>query len=103
MVQQAMGYIDSTPDKASKVELIKTLSNISAGKVLYNPLLYGAVQFCTVHHCSTVLCNPTSTYSVFDQYTDISQREFVQMHWMVLLAVCRVGVPDVCGGGVRGR
>ncbi|GMP25495.1 hypothetical protein CsSME_00002334 [Camellia sinensis var. sinensis] len=33
MVQQAMQYIDETPDIESKIELIKTLNNVSAGKV----------------------------------------------------------------------
>lgn len=33
MVQQAMQYIDQTPDLDTRIELIKTLNNISAGKV----------------------------------------------------------------------
>jgi hypothetical protein len=33
MVQQAMQYIDQTPDLESRIELIKTLNNVSAGKV----------------------------------------------------------------------
>lgn len=33
MVQQAMQYIDQTPDIETRVELIKTLLNVSAGKV----------------------------------------------------------------------
>lgn len=33
MVQQAMQYIDETPDIESKVELIKTLNSVSAGKI----------------------------------------------------------------------
>lgn len=33
MVQQAMQYIDETPDVESKVELIKALNSVSAGKV----------------------------------------------------------------------
>ncbi|KAL7089862.1 hypothetical protein ACP275_12G003600 [Erythranthe tilingii] len=33
MVQQAMQYIDQTPDVDTKIELIKTLNNISAGKI----------------------------------------------------------------------
>ncbi|KAF5960366.1 hypothetical protein HYC85_001575 [Camellia sinensis] len=33
MVQQAMQYIDETPDIESKIELIKTLNNVSAGKI----------------------------------------------------------------------
>ncbi|XP_051126882.1 26S proteasome non-ATPase regulatory subunit 12 homolog A-like [Andrographis paniculata] len=33
MVQQAMQYIDQTPDLDTKVELIKTLNNVSAGKI----------------------------------------------------------------------
>ena len=32
-VRQAMGYIDQTPDKATKVELIKTLQSVAEGKV----------------------------------------------------------------------
>ena len=35
MVQQAMQYIDKTPDLDSKIELIKTLNDISAGKVIF--------------------------------------------------------------------
>lgn len=33
MVQQALQYIDQTPDLETKIELIKTLNNVSAGKV----------------------------------------------------------------------
>ncbi|KAG2711678.1 hypothetical protein I3760_04G088000 [Carya illinoinensis] len=33
MVQQAMQYIDETPDLETRVELIKTLNNVSAGKI----------------------------------------------------------------------
>lgn len=33
MVQQAMQYIDETPDLETRIELIKTLNNVSAGKV----------------------------------------------------------------------
>ncbi|GAA0143550.1 protease [Lithospermum erythrorhizon] len=33
MVQQAMHYIDQTPDVETKIELIKTLNNVSAGKI----------------------------------------------------------------------
>lgn len=33
MVQQAMQYIDETPDIDTRIELIKTLNNVSAGKV----------------------------------------------------------------------
>lgn len=33
MVQQAMQYIDQTPDIDSRIELIKTLNNVSAGKI----------------------------------------------------------------------
>ncbi|KAL5555807.1 hypothetical protein UlMin_038043 [Ulmus minor] len=33
MVQQAMQYIDETPDIEARVELIKTLNNVSAGKI----------------------------------------------------------------------
>ncbi|GBF93932.1 26S proteasome non-ATPase regulatory subunit 12-like [Raphidocelis subcapitata] len=32
-VRQAMGYIDSTPDKATKVSLIKTLQTVTEGKI----------------------------------------------------------------------
>ncbi|KAL6006053.1 26S proteasome non-ATPase regulatory subunit 12 A [Asimina triloba] len=35
MVQQAMQYIDETPDVETRVELIKTLNSVSAGKVKY--------------------------------------------------------------------
>ncbi|TMW90405.1 hypothetical protein EJD97_015724 [Solanum chilense] len=33
MVQQAMQYIDQTPDLETKIELIKTLNNVAAGKI----------------------------------------------------------------------
>ncbi|KAK2656084.1 hypothetical protein Ddye_009136 [Dipteronia dyeriana] len=33
MVQQAMHYIDETPDLDTRIELIKTLNNVSAGKI----------------------------------------------------------------------
>ncbi|XXG45885.1 hypothetical protein AAC387_Pa02g0850 [Persea americana] len=33
MVQQAMHYIDDTPDTETRIELIKTLNNVSAGKI----------------------------------------------------------------------
>jgi len=32
-VRQAMGYIEKTPDKATKVSLIKTLQTVTEGKV----------------------------------------------------------------------
>ncbi|KAK9823540.1 hypothetical protein WJX72_003562 [[Myrmecia] bisecta] len=32
-VRQAMGYMDQTPDKATKVELIKTLQSVTEGKI----------------------------------------------------------------------
>ncbi|KAL5082461.1 hypothetical protein RYX36_010882 [Vicia faba] len=33
MVQQAMQYIDETPDVETRIELIKTLNSVSAGKI----------------------------------------------------------------------
>lgn len=33
MVQKAMQYIDDTPDVDTRIELIQTLNNVSAGKV----------------------------------------------------------------------
>ncbi|URD89633.1 zinc finger family protein [Musa troglodytarum] len=33
MVQKAMQYIDDTPDLEARIELIKTLNNVSAGKI----------------------------------------------------------------------
>ncbi|KAF8404455.1 hypothetical protein HHK36_009340 [Tetracentron sinense] len=33
MVQQAMQYIDETPDTETRIELIKTLNSVSAGKI----------------------------------------------------------------------
>ena len=36
MVQQAMQYIDETPDLETRIELIKTLNSVSAGKVIIN-------------------------------------------------------------------
>ncbi len=33
MVQQAMQYIDDTPDLDTRIELIEMLNNVSAGKV----------------------------------------------------------------------
>lgn len=33
MVQKAMLYIDDTPDLETRIELIKTLNSVSAGKV----------------------------------------------------------------------
>ena len=35
MVQLAMQYIDQTPDIDTKIELIKTLNSVSAGKVIH--------------------------------------------------------------------
>ena len=32
-VRQAMGYIEQTPDKDTKLELIKTLQTVTEGKV----------------------------------------------------------------------
>ncbi len=32
-VRQAMGYIDQTPDKETRIELIKTLQTVTEGKV----------------------------------------------------------------------
>jgi 26S proteasome regulatory subunit N5 len=33
LVQHAMQYINDTPDLETRIELIETLSNVSAGKV----------------------------------------------------------------------
>lgn len=44
MVQQAMQYIDQTPDLDTRIELIKTLNSVSAGKVIWYSgieLVYG--------------------------------------------------------------
>ena len=51
MVQKAMEYIDLTPDMDTRIELIKTLSSVSAGKVrtfhLDNFLfLYDSLSLC---------------------------------------------------------
>lgn len=35
-VRQAMGYIDQTPDKETRIELIKTLQTVTEGKVRVN-------------------------------------------------------------------
>jgi 26S proteasome regulatory subunit N5 len=35
MVQKAMDYIDLTPDIDTRIELIKTLSSVAAGKVRF--------------------------------------------------------------------
>lgn len=35
MVQQAMQYIDETPDVETRIALIETLNTVSAGKVLF--------------------------------------------------------------------
>ena len=32
-VRQAMDYVEKTPDKATKIELIKTLQSVTEGKV----------------------------------------------------------------------
>lgn len=32
-VKQALGYVDQTPDKETKIELIKTLQSVTEGKV----------------------------------------------------------------------
>ena len=32
-MRQAMGYIDHTPDKETRIELIKTLQSVTEGKV----------------------------------------------------------------------
>lgn len=39
MVQQAMQYIDETPDVETRIELIQTLNTVSAGKVLFRCLI----------------------------------------------------------------
>lgn len=40
IIQQAMHYIDDTPDIETRIELIKTLNNVSAGKVNAFDLVY---------------------------------------------------------------
>jgi 26S proteasome regulatory subunit N5 len=35
MVQEAMNYIDKTPSKETKVDLIQTLRTVTEGKVMY--------------------------------------------------------------------
>lgn len=51
MVQQAMQYIDKTPDVDSKIELIKTLNNVSAGKVIIvlNVFLIFPIPYSVLH------------------------------------------------------
>jgi len=39
MVQKAMDYIDLTPDIDTRIELIKTLSSVAAGKVRFFSIL----------------------------------------------------------------
>ena len=53
MVQQAMEYIDQTPDIETKIELIKTLNNVSAGKVRSSE----TNAICYLHYILIVLCN----------------------------------------------
>ena len=40
MVQQAMQYIDETPDVETRIQLIETLNTVSAGKVLLSFLFF---------------------------------------------------------------
>jgi len=52
MVQQAMQYIDETPDVETRIELIKTLNSVSAGKV---SVLILILLFLFNHFCYTIL------------------------------------------------
>ena len=53
MVQQAMQYIDETPDVETRIELIKTLNSVSAGKVsmqyLHSPFCFMIFQCSDIH------------------------------------------------------
>lgn len=62
MVQQAMQYIDQTPDLDTKIELIKTLNNVSAGKA--SPVLY-------LFSCIPYLKVPILLYGSITRPTDI--------------------------------
>lgn len=46
IVQQAMQYMDQTPDVETKSELIKTLNSVSAGKVNFRPKYKMSVIHC---------------------------------------------------------
>lgn len=53
MVQKAMQYIDETPDLDTRIELIKTLNSVSAGKVyLY---IFCISAYFVISYCILVL------------------------------------------------
>ena len=58
-VRQAMGYIDHTPDKETKVELIKTLQTVTEGKVRCLPSFVVLFQrfTCKLHASSSLALN----------------------------------------------
>lgn len=43
MVQQAMQYIDETPDLETRIELIKMLNSVSAGKVSSDVMFFWVI------------------------------------------------------------
>lgn len=75
MVQQAMQYIDQTPDIDTKIELIKTLNNVSAGKVIP-----GLNQFCIflVLKISIFLLCFSSFYITLQIYVEIERARLIK-------------------------
>jgi hypothetical protein len=61
-VRQAMGYVDSLPDKETQSSLIKTLQTVTEGKVCchmaaaHGPPCHGVACLCCQHMPFTVLC-----------------------------------------------
>ena len=66
-VRQSMGYIEKTPDKESKLELIKTLQTVTEGKVvlLTQDTLLGTMQEHDLerHRCSHQVPLPTDIFN----------------------------------------
>lgn len=67
MVQQAMQYIDETPDLEARIELIKTLNTVSAGKV--------RITFTSF----LMVCNGAVVFAIDNHYFDLYMRFYVDI------------------------
>lgn len=68
MVQQAMQYIDQTPDLETKIELIKTLNNVAAGKVSVLLTSFFLVNCRLEHFGSFCLSFPPNDFNLACRY-----------------------------------
>ena len=64
-VRKSMGYIEQTPDKDSKLELIKTLQTVTEGKVMPPSWSHPGFVHCTDAYFDTETSTSLSKISAF--------------------------------------